>query len=103
MEFCVRNARKMFLLISSMSRIAVSYRVEKIAEHCAVDAVLPNLQEQAEVSLGAVGRPSGQLQSGHRRNSLEEAHAQGGNLLQGTDAGCFATVRARVPRCCEWR
>lgn len=63
-------------MVQCLLSISVNHRLEKIAQHCAVDAFLPDLQKQTKISLGAAGRSSGKLQSRLRAwHGLEEAYA----------------------------
>lgn len=74
---------------------SVNHRLEKTPKHRAMDAVLPNLQEQAEVSLGAACRPPRQLQSGLRAgNGIKETFAEGRDEFQDSHEGCAASLRA---------
>lgn len=71
--------------------------MEKTTEYCAMDPVLPDLQEAA-IPLGAAGGPSGKFQGRPRpRNSIEKALSQRGVVLSRVDARRHATVRSRIP------
>lgn len=77
------------------SSSSVNHRLEKTPQHRAMDAVLPNLQEQSEVPLGAACRPSRQLQSGLRAgNGIKETLAEGRDEFQDSHEGRAASLRA---------
>lgn len=64
-----------------MCFLFTAIRLAKTAQHRAVDAVLPDVQETA-LSVGAARWPSGQLQGGSRSgHSAEEDVPQGGAVL----------------------
>lgn len=76
----------------------VAFWLEKTAKYRAMDAVLSDVQKDA-LSVGAVGRPSRQFQSGPGAgNDFEKIMPQRADVFPGADERRAQTLCARVQR-----